>query len=170
VRRTLAELGLALLIGAACQAALLAPYIAVAFFLFWTCALPIELLWGLAPLVCLLATGVAGAIIGRRLRRELWYLKLAIASPGTYLGISMMLAAGVEGLINGLPVLILPNAVAAMGWAIGGRGRKEPPEPGFCECGYDLTGNVSGRCPECGAAVRRAARRRENRKVENVLR
>jgi hypothetical protein len=27
--------------------------------------------------------------------------------------------------------------------------------PGQCRhCGYDLTGNVSGRCPECGAAVR----------------
>lgn len=22
--------------------------------------------------------------------------------------------------------------------------------PGFCRCGYDLTGNISGRCPECG--------------------
>lgn len=22
--------------------------------------------------------------------------------------------------------------------------------PGHCKCGYDLTGNVSGRCPECG--------------------
>ena len=26
--------------------------------------------------------------------------------------------------------------------------------PGHCQkCGYDLTGNVSGRCPECGADV-----------------
>lgn len=28
-----------------------------------------------------------------------------------------------------------------------------PPE-GFCQkCGYDLTGNISGRCPECGQAI-----------------
>jgi hypothetical protein len=27
--------------------------------------------------------------------------------------------------------------------------------PGHCrKCGYDLTGNVSGRCPECGTEVR----------------
>jgi tRNA(Ile2) C34 agmatinyltransferase TiaS len=26
------------------------------------------------------------------------------------------------------------------------------PKPGICaNCGYDLTGNASGRCPECGA-------------------
>ena len=24
---------------------------------------------------------------------------------------------------------------------------------GFCQCGYDLTGNVSGVCPECGQPI-----------------
>lgn len=26
-------------------------------------------------------------------------------------------------------------------------------KPGHCRCGYDLTGNTSGVCPECGAVV-----------------
>lgn len=34
------------------------------------------------------------------------------------------------------------------------RGRRCMP-PGFCHvCSYDLTGNVSGRCPECGTPIR----------------
>ncbi len=32
--------------------------------------------------------------------------------------------------------------------------REPAPVPGFCrKCGYNLTGNVSGRCPECGREV-----------------
>jgi hypothetical protein len=27
------------------------------------------------------------------------------------------------------------------------------PRPGFCKCGYDLSGNISGVCPECGERV-----------------
>ena len=32
--------------------------------------------------------------------------------------------------------------------------RRRPPPPGHCrKCRYDLTGNTSGVCPECGTAV-----------------
>ncbi len=30
------------------------------------------------------------------------------------------------------------------------------PAPGTCKCGYDLTGNTSGRCPECGKTANRS--------------
>lgn len=43
-------------------------------------------------------------------------------------------------------------AVAATRWWI--RKRRNRRNPNECkECGYDLTGNVTGRCPECGTMV-----------------
>jgi len=44
-------------------------------------------------------------------------------------------------------IVLLPTAAAwVRDW------RRRP--PGHCPaCGYDLTGNVSGRCPECGRTV-----------------
>ena len=43
-----------------------------------------------------------------------------------------------------LALLILPTAW--LFWV----DRRRKPRPGFCSCGYDLRGNVSGKCPECG--------------------
>ncbi len=50
------------------------------------------------------------------------------------------------GLVVLIPVLVLP--------LLPGTIRRERRKRGLCvKCGYDLTGNVSGRCPECGEAV-----------------
>lgn len=45
--------------------------------------------------------------------------------------------------------LWLPFAAAAALTVVLWR-RDNAPASGHCRCGYDLTGNVSGRCPECG--------------------
>ena len=43
-----------------------------------------------------------------------------------------------------LPLVLIAIPTAFLWW------RDRPPKPGHCPCGYDLTGNVSGTCPECG--------------------
>jgi hypothetical protein len=63
-----------------------------------------------------------------------------------------------------LPVLfaaVLPTLAAVTVWVCWDRPdeirrqRQERRAKGLCErCGYDLTGNVSGVCPECGEASR----------------
>jgi hypothetical protein len=57
--------------------------------------------------------------------------------------------------VRGNPVFVplwIP-AVALLTFSAVWYRRSRPPKPGFCRCGYDLTGNVSGRCPECGRTV-----------------
>ena len=44
-----------------------------------------------------------------------------------------------------LPLVIIALPTARVWWTDYRR-----PKPGHCKCGYDLTGNVSGVCPECG--------------------
>ena len=51
-----------------------------------------------------------------------------------------------------LPLYAVFAAVAIPTLLVWWFGRKRV-KPGACACGYDLTGNVSGRCPECGTAT-----------------
>jgi hypothetical protein len=54
-------------------------------------------------------------------------------------GVGVRLPLWIPFLLIGLPT----------GW-LWWRDRRRVPA-GCCACGYDLTGNISGRCPECGA-------------------
>ncbi len=47
-----------------------------------------------------------------------------------------------------LLLLVIATPTAFLWW------RDRRPLPGHCPCGYDMTGNVSGTCPECGVEVR----------------
>ncbi len=65
-----------------------------------------------------------------------------------YLGSSNVLSHVI--LVSACTFIIAPFVGAAKHWWRTARHRR-----GRCrKCGYDLTGNVSGVCPECGAAVR----------------
>lgn len=49
-----------------------------------------------------------------------------------------------------LPVILVLGFLTAVLWY-----RDRRPPKGHCQsCGYDLAGNVSGACPECGVSVR----------------
>ena len=51
--------------------------------------------------------------------------------------------------------LLAIGVVALLAWWIPYRRRQIRREDGRCpQCGYDLTGNVSGVCPACGTEVR----------------
>ncbi len=47
-----------------------------------------------------------------------------------------------------VPLWLPASALLSLGAYLWFAGRQH--RPGYCRCGYDLTGNTSGRCPECG--------------------
>ncbi len=49
--------------------------------------------------------------------------------------------------------LVYPFAAVAAPTLLVWRCWPKPVKPGHCRCGYDLMGNTSGTCPECGVEV-----------------
>ena len=53
------------------------------------------------------------------------------------------------------PLLLATPVSTALATYLAVKSRRNPHAPRICRrCGYDLTGNVSGVCPECGGAAR----------------
>lgn len=72
---------------------------------------------------------------------RLFYLDLR-PLPVAWLGGGLSDTVHIPIWIPGVCLILLGSAL----WFFGSRA-----VPGFCrKCGYDLTGNASGRCPECG--------------------
>ena len=100
---------------------------------------------------------VITALVVHALVRDYW-LAAALAAP-----IAAALAHVAAGLLLGqlLPVFLITFPFAYVGsWgmalAVGipFRVRRRPVPPDHCQaCGYNLTGNISGVCPECGTPV-----------------
>ncbi len=80
--------------------------------------------------------------------------QFGLVSPSDWLDYGLLPEWGTMG-GRGFQVIIplwMPLVVIAAATFIAWRRDRKLP-PGHCRCGYNLTGNVSGRCPECGAEV-----------------
>jgi hypothetical protein len=55
-----------------------------------------------------------------------------------------------------LPLWVVCPPLAALVLLMACRRRRYSADSPCYECGYDLTGNTSGRCPECGASVEKS--------------
>jgi hypothetical protein len=84
---------------------------------------------------------IAALVVALAVLPSIVYVLQRFLFPGTPL-ILLMLA-------------VLPGyALVVAGVVIAVRRYTRKPPPGFCQnCGYNLKGNVSGACPECGTDI-----------------
>lgn len=82
---------------------------------------------------------------------------------GTFINVAFDIAV-VWGLIDGwMPAAIVTCGIAAFIWVLHAAGRRQSlrnryaAKPACRTCDYDLTGNLSGQCPECGTPIETAA-------------
>jgi tRNA(Ile2) C34 agmatinyltransferase TiaS len=51
------------------------------------------------------------------------------------------------------PSIAIPMLVIVLLAIVIWQDKRRPPKGACQKCGYDLTGNASGRCPECGTTI-----------------
>ena len=112
----------------------------------------------------LLATGAysSGRLVSRFTSRSGACLKILLATPGLYIVIPLSAAQIWDDGTSALGTVLfasafyvlLPGLLTATGFYLSPHGRYLH-NLSLCQrCGYDLRGNVSGACPECGSSIR----------------
>ena len=95
------------------------------------------LVWAIRPRLLGLAVAVTAFLASGGYILSIVHSLSAFYGTGPYAGdlvISLPVPIGLVGLV------LLPT-------------RKKRIRPGYCTCGYNLVGNESGACPECGIAL-----------------
>jgi hypothetical protein len=96
----------------------------------------------------------------------IYFVRLLAALQEPTVGIAFLVVLMCAPCINIMVVLLVNSmatrALRSVGLKVGFLGVKDEDvvrmlSPDLCrQCAYDLTGNISGRCPECGALIPRA--------------
>jgi hypothetical protein len=129
------------------------------------------------PAGMLLPTATIGGLIGlsvtglcsRRLNRPFGLVDAVRSAGWTLAGFSMGAHPGNTYYLHFWPQFFGIARMAAIAGVLAGIATvviasfalpaPQPNKPGLCQgCGYDLTGNTSGTCPECGQRIEPAAR------------
>lgn len=116
-----------------------------------------------APLVWL------GAMLAGRVEpgRRQAFARVGLAAAGVFAVAGRVAPGAPGGWADGVTVVACGMALASLG--VAGRAARlaAARRRGRCErCGYDLTGNESGTCPECGRVTWKGMRRRHEQAVE----
>ena len=88
---------------------------------------------------------VAGGLLSSLAQAKIFFFgEVQIRTSGqlAWLDYAITMIPFAKGIVLGLVLLVQARVWRALGRA----GR-------YCKCGYDLTGNVSGICPECGTKI-----------------
>lgn len=110
----------------------------------WTMLIPVAICVGVGcrirDAIRRLGFGLAQAVLLICVYSNLWGREVGLGDAYAVLGLWVVLAVGYAVLFWGI-TSVMRSAVPTR-------------RPGHCtRCGYNLTGNVSGRCPECGTKM-----------------
>lgn len=111
------------------------------------------------PAILWLVSYLGGRWLRTRMGRAWRVAKVVLATPATY-AVLLFLVTAADDWADLLPALCVSGVALGPALVLTFLGMRNASgcgytsQPDRCRrCGYDLTGNVSGRCPECGTII-----------------